>query len=292
MELPEHLSVESLSRQDRTHINLSSQAIDRVTTNRAYLDGILTQGLTYYGINTGFGSLCHVRVKDSELKQLQENLVCSHAAGMGDEVSEEIVRLMLLLKIHGLSLGYSGVRPQIVQRLADFYNMGILPVVYEQGSLGASGDLAPLAHLSLPLLGQGVVNYKGSKQTAAAALKAAGLKPIALAAKEGLALLNGTQFMSAFLVWSLIECQRLLVWADTIGALSADTYLAKDEPFKSPIHRVRPHTGQVASAARILKLLAGSGIQKTPQRASTGPLFIQVYAAGAWGLGGCGGHCD
>ncbi len=181
---------------------------------------------------------------------------------MGDEVPQEIVRLMLLLKIHGLSQGYSGVRPEIVQRLIDFYNLGIHPVVYELGSLGASGDLAPLAHLSLPLFGEGEVRYKGTKMAAAEALKQAGLQPIALAAKEGLALLNGTQFMSAYSTWSLIEAKRLLVWADVIGAMSADAFMAKDEPFKPPIHRVRPHKGQIATAERILKLLAGSEIQK------------------------------
>lgn len=261
MLLPEHISLGQLLSWKDT-IELSDAAKQRITHNRSYLDTILSKGDTYYGINTGFGSLCNVRIEPGELAKLQENLVCSHACGMGDEVPQEIVKLMLLLKVHGLSQGYSGVRLEIVQRLADFYNNDILPVVYEQGSLGASGDLAPLAHLSLPLLGKGLVNYKGKKMPAQEALKAVGLQPMSLAAKEGLALLNGTQFMSSYAVWCLLAAKRLLVWADVIGALSADGFMAKDEPFKHPIHRVRPHKGQIATAQNILQLLNGSAIQQ------------------------------
>src|SRR4051812_13483740 len=173
MELSGHISISDIGNILNSTLQLSSDATNRIAHNRAYLDNILKGGSTYYGINTGFGSLCNVRIKDSELSQLQENLVCSHACGMGDEVPEEIVRLMLLLKVHGLSLGYSGVRPEIVQRLADFFNLRIHPVVYELGSLGASGDLAPLAHLSLPLFGKGWVRYKGQKMPAADALREA-----------------------------------------------------------------------------------------------------------------------
>ena len=262
MELADHISIDGVKNDYGNKIALSAAATKRIAHNRAYLDEVLKGGKTYYGINTGFGSLCNVRIEDHELEQLQENLVCSHACGMGEEVPEEIVRLMLLLKVHGLSQGYSGVRPQIVQRLADFYNLGIHPVVYELGSLGASGDLAPLAHLCMPLFGKGVVRYKGVKMPAAEALQKSGLEPIPLAAKEGLALLNGTQFMSAYTTWALIESKRLSVWADVIGAMSADAFMAKDEPFKYPIHRVRPHKGQIATAERILKLLAGSEIQQ------------------------------
>lgn len=261
MELPEHISIDNLQSYDQSTLELSAAAKSRITHNREYLDNIIKEGKTFYGINTGFGSLCNVRIKDSELAQLQENLVCSHACGMGDEVPEEIVKLMLLLKVHGLSQGYSGVRPQIVQRLADFYNKGIYPVVYELGSLGASGDLAPLAHLCLPIFGKGEVRYNGEKMPAGKALAMAGLEPLGLAAKEGLALLNGTQFMSAYTSWSLMQSRKLQVWADVIGAMSADAFMAKDEPFKHPIHRVRPHKGQIATAARILQLLNGSGIQ-------------------------------
>lgn len=261
MELPEHLSIDFLSRGDVNNLIFSAESLKRVARNRLYLDQILKKGDTYYGINTGFGSLCNVRVEPEELSQLQENLVCSHACGMGDEVPEEIVRLMLLLKVQGLSKGYSGVRPAIVQRLIDYYNLHITPIVYEQGSLGASGDLAPLAHLSLPIFGMGQVRYKGAVRETMDVLNELGLEPMPLAAKEGLALLNGTQFMSSYASWSLIAAQRLSAWADVIGALSADGYMAKDEPFKHPIHRIRPHKGQIETARRILELLKDSEIQ-------------------------------
>jgi len=282
MQLPEHLSIAYLYKGQQK-LSLSAEATQRIAHNRAYLDNILKQGNTYYGINTGFGSLCNVRIKDNELSQLQENLVCSHACGMGDEVPEEIVRLMLLLKVHGLSQGYSGVRTEVVQRLADFYTLGIHPVVFEQGSLGASGDLAPLAHLCLPILGKGMVYYKGEKMPAARALEINGLQPMSLAAKEGLALLNGTQFMSSYISWSLMAANRLQEWADVIGALSADAFVAKDEPFKHPIHRVRPHKGQIATAQRILKLLSGSEIQQQPKEQVQDPYSFrcmpQVHGA-------------
>jgi histidine ammonia-lyase len=261
MLLPEHISIDTLGQWASQSVELSDTALQHIAQNRQYLDDIMKTGNTYYGINTGFGSLCNVRVEADELSQLQENLVCSHACGMGDEVPEEIVRLMLLLKAHGLSRGYSGVRTEIVQRLVDLYNMGITPVVYELGSLGASGDLAPLAHLSLPILGKGKVRYKGQVREAADVLKECGLQPLPLAAKEGLALLNGTQFMSSYASWALMEAGRILDWADTIGALSADAFAAKDEPFKPPIHRVRAHKGQIKTAENILKLLQGSAIQ-------------------------------
>lgn len=283
MELPEHISIDFLSNWNASSFVLPADAFARITTNRNYLDDILKQGNTYYGINTGFGSLCNVRIADDELSQLQENLVCSHACGMGDEVPEDIVRWMLLLKAHGLGRGYSGVRKEIVQRLVDFYNLGISPVVYELGSLGASGDLAPLAHLSLPIFGKGKVRYKGVVREAAEVLKETGLEPIPLAAKEGLALLNGTQFMSSHAVWCLIKSRQLSAWADVIGALSAEGFMAKDEPFKHPIHRVRPHKGQIATAQRILSLLQGSAIQAMPKQQVQDPYSFrcmpQVHGA-------------
>lgn len=265
MELPAHISIDFLKSWSNNDLQLSAKALNAIAHNRAYLDEILKKGNTYYGINTGFGSLCNVRIADNELSQLQENLVCSHACGMGDEVPEDIVRWMLLLKAHGLSQGYSGVRTEIVQRLVDFYNLGISPVVYELGSLGASGDLAPLAHLCLPIFGKGKVRFKGQVREAMDVLNETGLQPMPLAAKEGLALLNGTQFMSSYATWSLLAAKRLADWADVIGALSADAFMAKDEPFKHPIHRVRPHKGQIATAQRILGLLQGSGIQAVPK---------------------------
>lgn len=261
MELPEHLSIAQLAG-GYDKIDISAAANGRIAHNRAYLENMIKGGGTYYGINTGFGSLCNVRIPDDELAQLQENLVCSHACGMGDEVPQDIVRLMLLLKVHGLGQGYSGIRTGIVQRLADLYNNDITPVVYELGSLGASGDLAPLAHLCLPIFGKGEVYYKGERMPAMQALQNAGLEPMALAAKEGLALLNGTQFMNSYLSWSLIAAKRLSEWADAIGALSTDAFMSKDEPFRHPLHRIRPHKGQIAAAANMLKWLQGSPIQQ------------------------------
>ncbi len=282
MELPEHISIDFLKGWN-SDLAISVSAGERININRNYLDDILKKGNTYYGINTGFGSLCNVRIEADELSLLQENLVCSHACGMGEEVPEEIVRWMLLLKVHGLGQGYSGVRKEIVQRLVDFYNLGITPVVFELGSLGASGDLAPLAHLSLPIFGKGKVRYKGAVREAADVLKEVGLQPLPLAAKEGLASLNGTQFMSSHAVWCLIAAKRLSAWANVIGALSAEGYTAKDEPFKHPIHRVRPHKGQIDTAQTILQLLQNSAIQAKPKEQVQDPYSFrcmpQVHGA-------------
>lgn len=283
MQLPHHISIAYLQTIGKNPINLSADAVGRIQDNRSYLDNILKQGGTYYGINTGFGSLCDVRISDDQLSLLQENLVCSHACGMGDEVSEEVVKLMLLLKAHGLSQGYSGVRTEVVQRLVDFYNMGIYPIVYELGSLGASGDLAPLAHLCLPIFGKGKVRYKGAVRESMDVLKETGLEPIPLAAKEGLALLNGTQFMSSFGTWALMASNRLYEWANVIGALSTDAYHSKKDPFKHPIHRVRPHKGQIDTAQRLTELLYGSNIQDIPKKQVQDPYSFrcmpQVHGA-------------
>ena len=261
MQLPEHLLLEQMANGLPEKISLPAAAVARVAHNRAFLDEKLKQGKVHYGINTGFGSLCNVVVSDEDLSLLQENLVCSHACGFGAMVPIDIVRWMLLLKVKGLCGGYSGVRTVIVERLVDFYNKGIIPVVYEQGSLGASGDLAPLAHLSLPLLGKGKVHYKGDIVDAIVALKAEGIEPIALAAKEGLALLNGTQFMSAYGSWALVNAKKLAAWADAIGALSGEGYLMKADPFHHRIQSLRPHQGQIETAAHIRQYLEGSALQ-------------------------------
>lgn len=285
MTLPEHLTLAHLSNQAGQQLSISAEAWERISTNRAYLDEVLQKGDTYYGINTGFGSLCNVRIAPDELSALQENLVCSHACGMGDEVPKEIVRLMLLLKIHGLSQGYSGVRKELVQRLIDFYNLGILPVIYELGSLGASGDLAPLAHMSLPILGKGWVNYQDDKHQAIAIMQEADLAPMALAAKEGLALLNGTQFMSSYGTWALLASQRLSRWANIIAALSAEAFGVKAEPYRHAIHRVRPHAGQVSTARQMLDLLRDSELQAMPKEQVQDPYSFrcipQVHGATA-----------
>jgi len=283
MQLPDHISLSTIGDWFNSQLEFAEAAQQRIQTNRTYLDEILKTGNTYYGINTGFGSLCNVRIADNELSDLQHNLVRSHACGMGDEVPEEIVRWMLLLKIHGLSQGYSGVRKEIIQRLIDFYNLKIHPIVYELGSLGASGDLAPLAHLSLPLFGEGWVRYKGEKMPAQQALQMHNLQPIPLAAKEGLALLNGTQFMSSYAVWSILASQRLCTWADAISAMSADAFMAKDEPFRHPIHKVRPHPGQIETAQTMLQVLQGSELQTLPKQQVQDPYSFrcipQVHGA-------------
>ena len=238
---------------------LSDDARRRILRCRQYLDAKMEDNRRpIYGITTGFGSLCNISVERDRLSQLQKNLVCSHACGTGERVSDEIVRLMLLLKIQSLAYGHSGVQLCTVERLIDFYNNDILPVVYQQGSLGASGDLAPLAHLSLPLIGLGEVQYKGAVRPSAEVLAAFGWEPIELQSKEGLALLNGTQFMSAHGVWSLIAARRLSEWADCIGALSFEAFDGRTDPFEHIVHAVRPHRGQLSTAARFRELLSGS----------------------------------
>lgn len=289
MELPEHLLFEQLANGLPASITLPAAALERVAINRAYLDEKLKQGKVHYGINTGFGSLCNVVVSNDELSLLQENLVCSHACGFGDMVPVEIVRWMLFLKIKGLCGGYSGVRTIIVERLVDFYNKGIIPVVFEQGSLGASGDLAPLAHLSLPLLGKGKVHYKGQIVDSTEALKAEGIEPIALAAKEGLALLNGTQFMSSYASWALVAAKRLSGWADLIATLSGEGFMMKADPFHPRIHTLRPHAGQIKTAENVRQYLSGSALQQQYKEQVQDPYSFrcvpQVHGASKDALG-------
>ena len=246
-----------------SQLQLSKESEAAIIRCREFLDSKMGDiGRPVYGVTTGFGSLCNITVPAAELSQLQHNLVMSHACGIGDEVRPEIVKLMLLLKIQSLSYGYSGVQLVTVQRLMDMFNNDILPVVYQQGSLGASGDLAPLAHMCLPLIGMGEVRYKGKLVPAAELWKELGWEPIRLKSKEGLALLNGTQFMSAHAVWSLIQAERLSDWADMIGAMSLEAYDGRIEPFYPQVHEVRAHQGQIETAARIRGLLEGSEIIK------------------------------
>jgi histidine ammonia-lyase len=244
-------------------IALSEEAKKNIVNCREYLDNkMASQKEPIYGINTGFGSLCNVTISNNDLEQLQKNLVMSHACGTGDEVPQDIVKLMLLLKIQALSYGKSAVQLQTVERLVDFFNNDVLPVVYQQGSLGASGDLAPLAHLSLPLLGLGQVYFKGKKQDAADVLKELKLQPIQLKSKEGLALLNGTQFMNAYGVWCILQTEKISNAADVIGAISLEAFDGREEPFKPHIHSIRPHKGQMQTAENMRKLLAGSELIK------------------------------
>lgn len=248
-------------------IALSKRLIESISSGRSFLEGYIEKSTQpIYGINTGFGSLCDVEIDKSQLEQLQTNLVMSHACGVGELVPEEIVRYMLVLKVLGLSKGNSGVRLTTVQRLVDLYNCGIIPVVYQQGSLGASGDLAPLAHLSLALIGLGEVFYKGDRLPSSAALKAEGLAPISLGAKEGLALLNGTQFMSAFGTCMLYNLQHWVEQSDRVAALSLDAFDGRIEPFSEAIHALRPHGGQIKTAAFFREITSGSSWINQPKK--------------------------
>lgn len=272
-----------LNDKDAT-IELSKASRKAITSCRDYLDKKLKNHKEpIYGINTGFGSLCNVVIPESDIEQLQENLVKSHACGMGEEVPEGIVKLMLYLKIQSLSYGKSGVQLQTVEHLCDLVNHKIWPVVYQQGSLGASGDLAPLAHLCLPILGLGKVNYKGSKLDTAYVYDQKKLQPQRLSSKEGLALLNGTQFMSAYGVYSLLKARRTVRAADFITALSIDAFDARLDPFKDHLHTIRAHPGQLQTARAITKHLKGSEIAANAKKQVQDPYSFrcvpQVHGA-------------
>ena len=242
-------------------LSLSPHAIDCIIKCRKYLDKKLKDtDKSFYGINTGFGYLQNIRIDKTQLLNLQTNLIKSHACGLGEEVPLPIVKLMLLLKVKSLCFGYSGVQLATVERLLEMYNKEVLPVVYTQGSLGASGDLSPLSHLSLPLIGLGEVCFEKRKMPSATALEKMGWSPIALQSKEGLALINGTQFMCAYGIFTLMQCRRLLKWADAISAISFDAFDCSISPFHERIHAVRAHQGQVDTAAAMRKLLSGSSL--------------------------------
>lgn len=264
----DNLSIENVNYilQSGATIELSPEAIKNIKKCRAYLDAKMASGNNvFYGINTGFGSLCNTVISNDDLSQLQENLVKSHACGLGEELNPLLVKIMLLLKIQGLSYGHSGVSVATVQRLVDFYNHDILPVIFEEGSLGASGDLAPLAHLSLPLLGLGYVDYEGQRRKSSDVLKEKGWEAITLQSKEGLALLNGTQFMSSHAVLALIKANRLSKFADYVAALSLEAFDGQLAPFSKQVHHVRKHNGQLETAAFLTKILKGSKLITSPK---------------------------
>lgn len=286
-----YISAEPLSLSEVSHLltqeytlELSADAQKRIADNYDYLHQKIEQHKApIYGINTGFGSLCDTAVDPEHLAQLQTNLVRSHACGMGEEVPSEIVKIMLLLKVQSLSYGYSGIALGTVQRLIDFYNHGVFPVVYQQGSLGASGDLAPLAHVSLALIGEGQVYYQNEKISAQALHQKLGWTPISLQAKEGLALLNGTQFMSAYGVHGVLKAKRLSYWADLIGALSLEAFNCNEQPFDPLVHYIRPHQGQIQTAERIREFLEGSDLAQQPDKKVQDPYSFrcipQVHGA-------------
>ena len=248
-------------------VALSEESEQRVAACRKFLDDKIAEiDRPLYGITTGFGSLCDISISPDDLEKLQCNLMMSHACGVGERVPNDIVRLMLLLKARSLSYGNSGVQVETVQRLIDFYNEGVTPIVYNQGSLGASGDLAPLAHLCLPLIGMGAVEYNGQTRPAADVLDELGWKPLHMKSKEGLALLNGTQFMSAHGVWAVTRARRLADLANLVAAMSIDAFDGRIEPFGAEVNEVRNHAGQIHVAAKIRDLLTGSEIIAQPKK--------------------------
>ena len=247
--------------QYQQEVSITFAAHEAILRCRDYLDQKLAGSEElFYGINTGFGFLQHVRIDRQQLRTLQSNLLLSHACGMGEEMPGEIVRLMMMLKIKSLSYGYSGVGIEVVKRLMDMHNIRMLPVIYAQGSLGASGDLAPLSHLCVPLIGKGAVHFAGERMPAAEALERVGWQPLELQSKEGLALINGTQFMSACGLFGLVACEKLLDWADAIAAVSFDAFDGNIDSLHAKLHAVRDHDGQVAVAASLRNYLGGSAI--------------------------------
>ncbi|MBQ9177445.1 MAG: histidine ammonia-lyase [Prevotella sp.] len=261
----EHLTIDKIAEIIRGgyKIELSDDARQRIIHCREYLDKKVAESeVPIYGVTTGFGSLCKISISEDQLSQLQINLMMSHACGVGERVRNEIVKIMILLKVQSLSYGFSGSKLDTVERLIDFFNNDIYPIVYQQGSVGASGDLVPLAHMCLPLCGLGEVEYKGQIMSGEEMNRQMGWEPIRLGSKEGLALLNGTQNMSAHAVWSLINAKRLIEWGDKIAAMSFEAYDGRVEPFTLAVHTVRPHKGQIDTANKMRELLEGSEMTK------------------------------
>lgn len=271
--------------KQRKQLKLSEDCINSILKSRAYLEKKINESDNLmYGINTGFGSLCDIKISNEELSQLQENLVLSHACGIGEQVPNEIVKIMLFLKIQSLSYGYSGICIETVERLIYFFNNDLLPLVYQQGSLGASGDLAPLAHLSLPLIGEGYfVDEAGKPYAVSDYYKEHNIAPLKLQAKEGLALLNGTQFMSAYGVYCLLEFKEWIKNSNYTAALSVDAWKCRIEPFLPYIHQIRPHNGQMYIAEALLEILEGSEIAAEPKQQVQDPYSFrcipQVHGA-------------
>ncbi len=267
------------------HVALSPEVAHAISECRMYLEKQLNDASqpTIYGVNTGFGDLAHTRVGADELSELQRNLLISHACGVGDDVPEEIVRTMLLLKIKSLSKGHSGIRLETVQRLVDHLNQGVLPVIPSQGSLGASGDLAPLSHMVLPLIGEGDVTIEGTVIPATDMLAAKGWPVLKLGAKEGLALINGTQLMLGYGVMAVQRLERISKWADALCAWSLEAWMGRPEPFEACIHQIRNQAGAEAVAGNVRQWLEGSEWQKKPRQQVQDPYSFrctpQVHGA-------------
>ena len=263
---------------------MSETVIHTIRKNRQYLETRMADpDAVIYGINTGFGSLCNIRISDDNLEKLQVNLVLSHACGLGECVPERICRVILLLKIINLSHGYSGVRVELLEKLIQMYNAGIIPVIFQLGSLGASGDLAPLAHLSLPLLGKGEVYHDGKKLSAQDALSLKGINALSLKSKEGLALLNGTQFSLSYASVIATEALSLFHLANKIAAISMEAFVCDISPFDHLLHDIRPHKGQLITAKEIFGYLEGSEIRHLQKQSVQDPYSFrcvpQVHGA-------------
>ncbi len=254
--------VEAVARRGAA-VTLDVDARARMEEARAVIERLVSDGEVVYGVTTGFGDLATTFVAPEDAGRLQENLLMSHAAGVGGPFPVEVVRAMLVLRANTLALGHSGCRPVLVERLIDLLRLGIHPVVPEQGSVGASGDLAPLAHLALPLIGRGEVEFRGRREPALVALRESGIEPLVLEAKEGLALLNGTQMMSAVGALLLADADRLVRTASVAAAMSIEALLGTEVAFAAPYHLARPHPGQLAVAAELRWLLRDSGLQAT-----------------------------
>jgi histidine ammonia-lyase len=252
--------------REREPCSLDPAARERVEASRAVVKQVVSRGDPVYGVNTGFGELARERVSDAEMQLLQERLLLSHAAGVARPLDDEAVRGMLVLRANTLALGYSGVRVELIERLLAMLERGLLPVVPSRGSVGASGDLAPLSHLALPIIGRGWVRVGGVEQDAAAALAEAGLEPLSLEPKEGLALINGTQATTSLVALAALETRTLVRLADLIGALATDAFRGADTCFDPRLHELRPHPGQRTSAANLWRLLKGSGIRESHRR--------------------------
>ena len=251
------------------HVEVAPEALRRVRESRGLIERILAAGETVYGVNTGFGKLADVRIPGDKLAELQINLVRSHAGGVGEPLAEAEARAMLLLRANVLAKGFSGVRTELLELLVGMLNAGVHPVIPEKGSVGASGDLAPLAHLALVVVGEGEAFYRGDRVTGAEAMRRAGLKPLQLTAKEGLALLNGTQAMTAVGALATARAQRVAELCDLAGAMSLEALKGTPAAFDQRIHLARPHAGQIATAVHLLRLLEGSEIRESHREHDT-----------------------
>ncbi len=258
------LTLEQVARIARSFepARISPSAMAAIERSRAIVDEKRRSGAVVYGVTTGFGKFAEKRIADGDTEQLQRNLIVSHACGTGDPLPTDAVRASMLLRLNALSSGYSGIRLSTMETLLAMLNLGVHPVIPEKGSLGASGDLVPLAHMVLPMIGEGKAEYKGETLPGAEAMRRAGLEPIRLAAKEGLALINGTQIMTAIGALAVYDALQLLKTADIVSALTCEAQTCITGAFDERVHRLRAHPGQVACAENLRKLLSGSGLSK------------------------------